>query len=129
MSNKAIDFIFCPLCGGVKWLVDKSRGVGNTPAKLETHKCNACKKFTYTNHIVPVKVPSILEIFASDITRYSIEATIGNYDISVFYKDKVTNFRDHTTMKLILSLDQAVTFNWYKNEELIAKIKKYVIFS
>lgn len=35
------DYIFCPLCGGVKWITDKT-GFAND-GKLEYHKCAACK--------------------------------------------------------------------------------------
>jgi hypothetical protein len=127
MSDKTTDFIFCPLCGSIRWITDKTKST--KIGKLEAHKCCGCKKFTYTNHIIKTSLSSNLKIESYDKTRHSIEALIEPYYISVYYEDKVTNFRSDDKLELILSLGQAVSFNWYKREELVEKIKKYVLFS
>lgn len=125
MSNKTTDFIFCPFCGGVKWTVDKSRKVAE--GTLEYHKCQLCKKFVYTNVWNSGTSSAGLEVMNK--RRYSVEAIIPPYKIQVFYLDNKTNFIDYDSGDLVLEVNLAVTFNWYKNEELVDKIKKYVVFS
>lgn len=119
------DYIFCPFCGAIKWTNDKSRYADG--GRLEYHKCQGCKKFIYTNHIKNVKSPQGLEYFEK--TRYSVEATVDKYKVTVFYHKKSTQFIDIDTGHVILVLSSPVTFNWYKNEELVEKIKKYLVFS
>jgi hypothetical protein len=128
MGNTTTDFIFCPFCGGVKWITDKSGTASGHPSyQLESHKCAACKKFIYIN----AWDKGISEVGLQYIKkrRYQIEAIINPYKIKVFYMDPKTIFINNNTDKIVLSIEQAVTFNWYKNEELIEKIKKYFVFS
>jgi hypothetical protein len=119
------DYIFCPLCGGIKWLVDKSRFAEG--GRLTSHKCGGCKKFMYTDHTVLVDHQILIGI--TQTTRYSVEATIDPYRITVFYHAKSTQFQDIETNNVIMVVNTAVSFNWYKSEELVNKIKKYVVFS
>lgn len=119
------DYIFCPFCGSVKWTTDKS-GYAQE-GRLEKHECSGCKKFTYTNHMQHTKSPAGLEIFEKK--RYSVVAHIDPYLITVNYFDKTTIFESWSTGTLILSLGAAVTFNWYKNDDLLEKIKLYTVFS
>jgi hypothetical protein len=121
-----VDFIFCPLCGATKWLTNKTRA--SAQGRLTEHRCSGCKNFTYTNVTCLVKHAVLVGITQS--VRHSIEATIKPYKIGVFYQEPiVTNIWDSETSQLLLSLNSAVTFNWYKNEELIEKVKKYILFS
>lgn len=121
-----VDFIFCPLCGATKWLTTKTRA--SAQGRLTDNKCSGCKKFTYTNVTCLIKHPILIGI--TQTVRYSIEATIEPYRIGVFYQEPiVTNIWDSDTSQNLLSLNQAVTFNWYKNDELLDKIKKYILFS
>lgn len=125
MSDKSINFIFCPLCGGVKWITDKTGYADN--GKLTYHKCAACKKFSYTNHTKLVDHPILVGV--THTTGYEVEAKIMPYKIRVNYHHNHTQFSDEASNKLILEVNTAVKFNWYKNEELVNKIKKYVVFS
>lgn len=122
------DFIFCPFCGATKWTIDKT---GAPPAgikgQLEYHKCSGCKNFTYTNLVAHDKSPGGIEYFKK--TRYSVVAIIKPYEIVVSYVDKHTTFTDWDTGNILLMLNSAITFNWYKHEDLIDKIKKYLVFS
>jgi len=120
-----INYIFCPLCGGVKWITDKSGNLQNI--KLDMFKCSGCKKFLYKNAIEPVEHPTLLNITKTN--RYSIEAEIEQYHVSVYYYNNTTEFRDAKSWKIILILNQVISFNWYKSEELVAKIKKYILLS
>ena len=119
------DYIFCPFCGGITWITDKSGYAKN--GRLESHKCESCKKFTYVNHFEKTTSPGGLEHFRK--SRFSIDARIDPYQVTVFYHKDSTQFRDIHSGYVILVLKQAVAFNWYKNEELVDKIKKYVVFS
>jgi len=125
--NNIYDYIFCPFCGGNKWISDRTGGHPTGNGRLESHKCAGCKKFTYVNSIKKEKSPAGLEIFSK--SRFSVVAKIEPYIISVFYEKPATQFQDINTNNVILVLNSAVTFNWYKNEELVDKIKKYVVFS
>lgn len=124
--NTGYDYIFCPFCGSNKWISDKSGGY-NYKDRLESHKCSGCKNFTYCNIIKQEKSPAGLEIFSKG--RFSVVAKIRPYIISVFYEKGSTQFQDIDSNDVILVLNRVVTFNWYKNEELVDKIKKYVVFS
>lgn len=126
MSNTTNDYIFCPLCGGVNWLTNKTK-VAPDGGRLTYFKCKSCKKFNYYNHTRLVDHPFLAGV--TQTTRYSVEATVQNYKILVKYHDKTTSFYDDETEKLLLHLNTCVTFNWYKNEDLIEKIKKYLLFS
>ncbi len=119
------DFIFCPFCGSIRWTTDKS-GYAQK-GRLERNTCAGCHKFHYVNHLEHTTSSSGLEIFCKK--RYSVEATIDPYIIKVNYLEARTEFQDLDTYQVILTLDTAITFNWYKNEELVDKIKKYVLFS
>lgn len=119
------DYIFCPFCGGVKWISDKTGYADG--GRLASHKCAGCKKFTYVNHTELVKHPVLEGI--TKTTRYSVQADILPYRIIVFYHKNSTQFQDINTHQVILVVNSAVAFNWYKNEELVDKIKKYVVFS
>lgn len=131
MSDKTTDFIFCPFCGAVKWITDKTGAIqAHHPGgagTLESHKCSGCKKFTYINHWALGKSPAGLDIFNK--TRFSVQADIEPYRILVLYKENITQFLDLYDKKLVLQVNACVTFNWYKNEELVDRIKKYVVFS
>jgi hypothetical protein len=118
------DYIFCPFCGATKWVTDKAMKTGQ---QHEVFKCCGCKKFKYENVLNSIKTPAGFELFKKQ--RYMVEATIDPYFITVYYVQGVTNIQDSDSRALIVSLGQAVTFNWYKHEELIDKIKKYVLFS
>jgi hypothetical protein len=120
------DYIFCPFCGGTKWITDKTKSAPG--GKLTYHMCAGCKKFIYTDITTLIDHPILVSIYQT--TRYSVKATIDPYIIEVLYKQNITNFWDSDDpSKLIMTVNSAVTFNWYKNEELIKKIKKYVVFS
>lgn len=119
------DYIFCPLCGAVKWITDKSGAFAG--GKLESHKCSGCKKFTYVNLFNKTLSPAGLEVWAR--SRFSVVARIEPYIVSVFYHKNSTQFQNADSNEVILVLNSAVTFNWYKNEELVDKIKKYLVFS
>lgn len=121
----SIDFIFCPLCGATKWNIDRNQP--HPDGKVASYKCNGCKNFTYKN-ITSIVKHSIL-VGITQTTRLSIDAKIEPYFISVNYKVKQTDFLDCESGKLLLSVNTAVAFNWYKNEELINKVKKYLVFS
>jgi hypothetical protein len=121
------DYIFCPLCGATKWITDKTGSAHADKGRLTKHKCSSCKKFSYTNHSALIEHNILVGI--TQITRYSVVADIDPYRISVFYHANSTQFQDIDCNNVILILNSAVTFNWYKNEELIEKIKKYVLFS
>jgi hypothetical protein len=116
-------YIFCPLCGAVKWLTDKTGSLNG--ARLEQYKCSGCKKFIYTDIIEAVE--GTIKYYSRK--RFSVVATVGKYIVSVFYHNNSTQFQDADTDEVILVLNSAVTFNWYKNEELIEKIRKYLLFS
>lgn len=119
------DYIFCPLCGATKWITDKT-GYANK-GKLTAHKCSGCKKFNYTNHTGIIEHQVLVGV--TQTTRYSVVADIETYRISVFYHANTTQFQDIDSNNVVLVLNSAVSFNWYKNEELIDKIKKYLLFS
>lgn len=119
------DFIFCPLCGGSKWLTDKTRS--NIDGKLIQHKCADCKEFIYINHTTAFEHPVLVGL--TKTVRYSIQVRIYDYIIVVNYHDNTTVFESYDSGDLILKLNVAVAFNWYKNEDLIEKIKKYIVFS
>lgn len=120
------DFIFCPLCGESSWLTDKSRTYDE--ARLESHKCSDCKKFTYTN--IVKKAESELGLFFYHKTRHSIEAEVGEYLINTLCQDGgQTQIRYVNDWKIILTLNKVVGFNWYKSEEITLKVKKYLLFS
>ncbi len=121
-----VDFIFCPLCGATKWLTTKTRA--STKGKLTDHTCSGCKNFTYTNVTCPVKHSVLVGI--NQTVRHSVEVTIKPYLIAVYYQDPpATYINDSKTLERLVTLKSAVTFNWYKNEELLDKIKKYILFS
>lgn len=119
------EYIFCPFCGSPEWISDKTGRYNSDP--LEYYKCRLCKKFTYHVVMVKEKTPLGLEVFQRKI--FSITVKIDKYMISVFYHNNSTQFQDEETREVILVLDQAVNFNWYKYEELIKKVKTYVVFS
>ncbi len=115
------DYIFCPLCGATKWTTTKLH-------KFEDHyTCSGCEKFQYINRVEHVKSESGLEYFQK--RRYSVYAEIYPYTVSVYYDDNRTDFADADSQRIILSVPRAVAFNWYKGEDLVEKIKKYLLFS
>lgn len=120
-----MNYIFCPFCGCSKWLSDKKGNYNGS--NLEYYKCLGCKKFTY--NIISVKKTSSqgLEYFDREI--FSVVVWLGKYMISVFYHNNSTQFQDEESREVILVLDHAVKFNWYKEEELFKKVKTYVVFS
>ena len=120
------DFIFCPLCGASKWLTNKTRA--SALGRLTENKCSGCKNFTYTNVTCLVKHQFLVGI--TQTVRHSVEAIIKPYKVCVFYQDPIgTSIWDSETYQTLLTLNSAVTFNWYKNEDLVDKIKKYILFS
>lgn len=122
------DFIFCPLCGATKWLADKT--LGDPRGKLTVHKCSGCKKFKYTNITVPVEHPIFTAVTQS--IRYEVLADIAPYSIRVHHLDNFTEIYDHDARSadnLIIKLEKAIPFNWYSDEDVIEKIKKYLLFS
>lgn len=119
------NYIFCPLCGGVKWISDKSGYIN--AGRIETNKCGACKKFTWTTHTALVAHQVLVGI--TKTTSFSVQADISHYRITVFYHKNSTQFQDLDTNEVILTVNSAVAFNWYKNEELVSKIKTYILFS
>lgn len=125
------DFIFCPFCGATKWIIDKTGApisiLASFKGQLEHHKCSGCKNFTYSNIMEHDKSLAGLEYFKK--IRYSVQAIIKPYEIDVSYVDKHTTLTEWETGKVLLKLNSAITFNWYKNEDLIEKIKKYLVFS
>lgn len=125
MSNKPIDFIFCPLCGGTKWITDPTGYADG--GKLTYKKCTNCKKFTYINHTAIVEHAFLVGV--THTSKYEIDATIDPYRIKVNYHKGFTQFLDAYSNKLVLEVQTAVNFNWYKNEALVKKIKTYVLFS
>lgn len=115
------DYIFCPLCGASKWTTTKLH-------KTEEHyKCSECEKFRYTNRIEHATSEGGLEYFQKK--RYSIYAEVYPYTVSVYYYDNRTDFADADSQTIILRLPRAIDFNWYRDEDLINKIKKYLLFS
>ena len=119
------DYIFCPFCGATKWVTDKTQATAK--GKLTFHRCSSCKKFSYTNITTLIDHPILVGI--TQTTRYSVEAEISHYKILVSYYKDETEFEDTDKREVILTVNSAVQFNWYKNEELISKIKKYILFS
>lgn len=125
--NNPQEYIFCPFCGSIKWITDKT-GSSGKGQRLSYHKCSGCKKFTYTNVTVLIDHPILVGV--THTQRYSVEAEIGNYKITVFYYDKsMTEFVDLDKREVVLTINSPISFNWYKNDELISKIKTYVVFS
>lgn len=118
-------YYFCPFCANSNWTVDKSGSFHDKT--LQYHRCQKCKKFTYNTYQVKEVTEQGLEIFQRKF--FSIIATVDEYIISVFYHNNSTQFQDESTREVILVLDQAIQFNWYKQDELIKKIKTYVVFS
>jgi hypothetical protein len=119
------DYIFCPLCGGMKWLVDKT-GTSHD-GRLTFHECSSCKNFNYTNETVIVK--SEILIGVTNTSRLSVMADIFPYLISVYYKENKTEIMDTDSFKLLLRFNKVIQFNWYRSEEVIDKIKKFLVFS
>jgi hypothetical protein len=118
------DYIFCPFCGSTKWTLNKTKSING---ELKSKQCSFCKKFTY------VDITSLVEhkflVGITQTTRFSVEAIIDKYRITVFYHNNSTQFQDMDSYDVILVVNSAVSFNWYKNEELLSKIKKYLVFS
>lgn len=120
-----LNYIFCPFCGSIKWTVDKSR---ETPeGQVHYHKCQDCKKFSYVNIEIGTKSLSGLHVF--ERKPHHIVAEISSYKIVVYYSTNETTFENIETGDTVLTVKTAINFNWYKNEELIDKIKTYVVFS
>lgn len=118
------DFIFCPFCGESSWLTEKFRNYED--GRLESYKCSNCKNFTYTNIIKPItsKINQLYNI------KYSIEAEVGDYLIHILYEDKgQTQIKNRHSWVIIITLNKIVHFNWYKIDDVISKVKKYVLFS
>ncbi len=119
------DYIFCPLCGGVDWTSDKT---GTTKeARLTWYKCTACKKFSYTNATSIVKNTFLIGV--TEVKRYAVKAEIEPYRINILHDVNETVIRDAYTSKEILTIAKALDFNWYRPEEVIEKIKFYLLFS
>ena len=115
------DYIFCPLCGSSKWTTTKLH-------RYEEHyRCSECEKFQYINRLEHSKTESGLELFQKK--RYSVYAEVYPYIVNVYYDENRTEFIDADSNKIILSLPKAITFDWYKGDDLIEKIKKYMLFS
>lgn len=122
------EYIFCPFCGGSLWITDRTQRVTTSSGGKITHnKCDSCKAFSYSNISVPVEHPLLFAITESK--RLQVTAWILPYKIIVNYLDNFTEFYELDGGKFILKINQAVNFDWYKNEELVEKIKKYVVFS
>lgn len=120
------DYIFCPFCGGIKWTTDKSGQTNH--GQLESYECSDCKKFYYSNHIEHTKSKETgIEIFSKQ--RYKVEAKIESYTITVNYIKNTTLIEYTNGYGTVIELKHAVNFNWYKNEELMEKIKTYLVFS
>jgi len=126
-----VDFIFCPLCGASKWLTDKTGSCST--GKLTKYNCSGCKNFKYVNVTRLVKHSVLVGI--TQTVRYSVEAVIKPYSVTVFYFSGIngdepgfTNIRSDTG-ELLVSIKSIITFNWYKDELLLDKIKKYILFS
>ena len=119
------DYIFCPFCGGIGWITDKTRSDGK--GRLTYHKCASCKKFAYTNITTLMDHPVLVGVTHTE--RYSVEAEISHYRIYVHYHINRTEFEDLDKFEVILTIDTAINFNWYKNDELVSKVKTYVLFS
>jgi hypothetical protein len=119
------NYIFCPFCGTTNWSIDRS-GSFNGNA-LEYYKCQDCKDFSYTNIIERHESSIGLKYYSRN--RFSVVSTIYPYIISIFYDKNSTQIQDYDSHEVILVLDHCVNFNWYKNEELVDKIRKYVLFS
>lgn len=119
------DYIFCPLCGSVKWQTDKT-GYADK-GRLEEHKCTSCQNFVYVNHITHETTENGLKVFYKK--SYSIKAYIGEYTINVSHFNNWTEILDADAFTVILHLDKALTFNWYSDEAVVEKIKKYLVFS
>lgn len=115
------DFIFCPFCGEVEWTVDKSRA-----GEGDAFSCSKCKKFTYINIMQHKKTESGFEYFEK--VRSSIRADLEIYAIEIDYLDKKTIIKD-SWLTTILTLHKIIDFNWYNQDEVIEKVKKYLVFS
>jgi hypothetical protein len=122
--NKPTDFIFCPLCGASKWIKDPSAAISKD-SKLIHNSCLACKNFSYSNITQLINHPILSNITQSK--TFEISAKIPPFKIVVNYHHSYTTF--YKDDKSILTVNSPVNFNWYKNKELIPKIKTYILFS
>lgn len=108
MSN---EYIFCPLCGSCEWITDKTRRYYD---EIFIHnRCINCKNFFYAG---------------TNSKLFEIEAILNPYKVVIDYEHKFTliTTMDDTT---ILYIEQIINFNWYKREQALNKIKRYVVFS
>jgi hypothetical protein len=108
MSN---DYIFCPLCAGSEWITDKTRRYHD---EIFIHnRCIDCKNFAYAG---------------TNTKLLEVEAIMQPYKVIIDheYDFTIITAMDGTT---ILHIKQVINFNWYKYEETLDKIKKYVVFS
>jgi hypothetical protein len=125
------DYIFCPLCANDRWLADKTGKFDD--ARLEKFTCGKCRKFIYINTVKDKQIynPYDLLIISSDKKRFSTIAHIQRYRISIFHHKQSSLIEDlEDSLKVLLSLEQELTINWYqKEEDIINKIKTYIVFS
>lgn len=119
------DYIFCPFCGEVEWLVDKT-GTAKE-GRLAYYKCKGCKKFSYTNISMPFK-STILEC-VTEVKRYEVKAEIEPYIVTIAYLANKTIITDSFSRKPVIELDKVIEFDWYKDDKILEKIKFYLVFS
>lgn len=118
-------YIFCPVCGSYNWVVDKSQD--SIHGSLTGNKCGSCGKFNFIELSVTEISPIGLKIFYK--TLYREEVTIDKYDIRIYHVDNQTTIWDDEKGEMILSLNHAVKFDWYREKNIIDKIKKMLVFS
>lgn len=119
------DYIFCPFCGEVEWISDKTGSCAK--GRLSYYKCKGCKKFSYTNISMLVKDTFLHGV--TELKRYEVKAEVEPYLITIAYFANKTIISDAYSHQQIIELDKVIEFDWYKDDKILEKIKFYLVFS
>ena len=112
------DYIFCPLCGEHSWRTDKTQ----FPT---IHSCSDCKNFSYTE-ITKTLISSIgLKIYHRELETETV--IMDDYEIRINHQEKWTEVIKN--YEVILKIQKALIFDWYKDKDVKDKIKKFLVFS
>ena len=117
MIDTSIKYIFCPFCGSPKWITD-------TSSIRHWNQCADCKYFKYYNREVKLIAQGV-----SYLIKDCVIAAFEPYTVCVDYIKNTTDIYHTRKHSLMVTLPRAIEFNWYKQEELVDKIKTYITFS
>ena len=115
------NYIFCPLCSNHNW----KRIERSSLVQLTEHRCESCNNFEYTEVSKHMTSESGIQIFYKEL--YSEKVWVDDYFININHQENWTEIVKYS--RVILKIPRAVIFDWYKENNIKDKIRKFLVFS